>query len=91
MTDFPYDNEVLLPFRVRENTGKIKVLEDWRREVDVERATQTEQLSTMSDAVVNLSDKVDGLSKVLIGFALSIAGSSIVFALTILAATGKIP
>ena len=91
MTDFSYENEALLPFRVRENTKKIETLEGWRREVDSERATQTEQISTMSDAVVNLNDKVEGLSKILIGFALSIAGSSVVFALTILAATGRIP
>lgn len=91
MTDFPYENEALLSFRVRENTGKIKALEEWRSEVDIERSAQTQQISTMSDAVVNLNDKVEGLSKILIGFALSIAGSSVVFALTILAATGKIP
>lgn len=91
MTDFPYENEALIPFRVRENTKKIETLEDWRREVDTERATQTEQISTMSDAVVNMNDRVDGLAKILIGFAFSIAGSSVVFALSILVATGKLP
>lgn len=91
MTDFPYENEALLPFRVKQNTEKISKLEEWRSEVDQERATRAEQMTTMSDAVFNLSDKVDGLGKILIGFAFSIAGSSIVFALAILAATGKIP
>lgn len=90
MAEIPYDEAAVLPFRVRENTRKIGALEEWRREVDKERATQTEQISTMSEAVVNMNERVDGLAKILVGFAFSIAGSSIVFALTILAATGKL-
>lgn len=91
MTDFPYDEGAALPFRVRENTRKITELEEWRREVDTERATQAQQITTMSSAVVTMNEKVEGLSRILIGFALSIAGSSIVFALSILVATGKLP
>lgn len=91
MTDFPYEEAAAIPFRVRENSRRIESLERWRREVDTVRATQTEQIAAMSEAVVSLSARVDGLAKILIGFAFSIAASSVIFALSILVATGKLP
>lgn len=90
MTDFPYDNEVLLPFRVRENSKKIERLEAWRAEVDTSRAAEKVQAENMAEAMAALTDTVNGLRRALIGFALTIAASAIVFALTVLSATGKI-
>lgn len=90
MTDFPYDNEALLPFRVRENSKKIERLEAWRAEVDTSRAAEKVQAENMAEAMAALTDTVNGLRRALIGFALTIAASAIVFALTVLSATGKI-
>lgn len=88
MTDFPYEEPI--PFRVRENTKQIGELQEWRREVDTERATRSEQITTLIVGQKAQNEKLDGLVKVLIGFAFSIALASVVFALSILAATGKI-
>lgn len=60
--------------------------ENWRREVDDDR----NDLKYLIEAQKALAITVDGLRKVLIGFAFTIAGSAIVFALSVLIATGKI-
>lgn len=78
------------PFRLRQVERGVDELKTWRGKVDTTMATREEQQRQLVEKVDELSTAVDSLRKVIIGFALSIAGSSIVFALSVLIATGKI-
>lgn len=68
----------------------VKDVEVWRRTVDEERSTTKEQIKYMRGDISDLTSGFNGLRKALIGFALTIAVSCLVFALSILAATGKL-
>lgn len=60
--------------------------ESWRRHVDQDRR----DLEYLRKDFVELTDAVNGLRKMLITFSLSVAGSAIVFALSVLVSTGKL-
>lgn len=62
----------------------------WRREVDRGAILQEERQKTTDERLDALQKSVDGLRRVILGFAISIAGSSVVFALSVLISTGKI-
>lgn len=89
MTDFPYEGG-LIPFRVGELEKRMDALQTWRRDVDRSDAEQKKELEYMGVAVLTLTEEVRNLRRVILGFAFTLAGSAIVFALTVLAATGKI-
>lgn len=59
--------------------------------MDAGDVKQKEQLTYMATAISNLGDEVKSLRRVIVGFALTIAGSAVVFAFAILASTGKLP
>lgn len=61
--------------------------EQWRRAVDQDRR----DLEYLRTDVAELTKAFNSLRRMLLTFALSIAGSSIVFALSILIATHRIP
>lgn len=60
--------------------------EEWRRKVDSDRVN----LHHLVESVKTLQASVEGLRKTIVGFALSIAASAVVFSLTVLAATGRL-
>lgn len=76
----------LTEYRIKELQGWRAEQEKWRREVDADRR---DFVNAIED-VRMLSNAVNGLRRTILAFALSIAGSATVFALTVLAATGKI-
>lgn len=80
----------VLRWRVGKNEERITKLDDWRRDVDYERASNKEIITQTSKDVVTLTAAFDSLRKTLIQFAFTIAISAIIFALGILAATGKL-
>lgn len=84
----------VLDWRIRqvESTQKDNLRDygEWRREVDDERATTREQMKYMRSDIQALTSGFNGLRKTLIGFAMTIAASALVFALSVLAATGKL-
>ncbi len=87
----PYEESPnAIAYRLRQQEALVKELSEWRRDVDKARAAEQVMIENMAEAMQTLAATVDGLRKTLIGFALSIAGSSIVFAFTILVATGKL-
>lgn len=90
LTDPEGGNGRLLKYRVDQHGKRIDRLEDWRTTVDEDRTTVKGELKNIHTDVSALSESVDGIRKVLIAFALTIAGSSVVFALSTLVATGKL-
>lgn len=60
--------------------------EKWRREVDDDRRDLTHLIETVD----NLAKSFNDLRKTLVAFAFTIAGSAVVFSLSVLIATGKI-
>ena len=82
--------ESVFAYKLRELTRNVRDLLAWRREVDTERALLKQDAQTLGDRIDGLEKAVDALRKVLLGFAFTVAGSAIVFALTVLIATGKI-
>lgn len=84
------DGNSTIPFRVRTLEKVIERLQDWRGVVDTERSVQAERLTTLDQRLDNLTRAVESLRRVILGFALSIAGSAVVFAFSVLIATGKV-
>lgn len=86
MSDVELDGSAAFPFRLR-LLEKAKEANDlWRRDVDDDRR----DLKQIREEVATLSTAVDNLRKTLLKFAFTIAGSAVVFALTVLISTGKI-
>lgn len=79
-----------LPYRLRRAEEAVERLVSWRGRVDTTMAKREEQYKNMEEKVDGLVRTVDSLRKDILGFALSIAGSAIVFSLSVLIATGKI-
>jgi hypothetical protein len=83
-------NGGVMRYQVKQNSVRLDRLEDWRTRVDEDRTMVRGELKNLHDDIVKLNAAVEGTRRVLIGFAFSIAGSTIVFALSILLATGKL-
>lgn len=83
-------NGGVMAYRVRELAETVRELLKWRREVDIERERLRNTAHTLEERIESLQMSMDSLRRVLIGFAFTVAGSAIVFALTVLIATGKI-
>lgn len=73
-------------WRLQELEGFRAQFGNWQREVDDDRS----DLRHLQDEVKGLNRAVDSLRRTILGFALSVAGSAIVFSLSILVATGKL-
>jgi hypothetical protein len=80
----------LLAYKLRENTRRLGVVEDWRRDVDIDRNTFRGKIDGLSEDVQTMGNEVKSLRRALLSFALSVAGSAIIFALTVLIATGRL-
>lgn len=83
-------NGRLLRFRVQQNSERLGKIEDWRTRVDEDRTAVKGELQSLHRDLATVGNAVEGMRRVLIGFALTIAGSSVVFAFSVLLATGKL-
>ena len=81
----------VLAFRVNQNSAEIAVLKDWRDETAEKLAARDVSIDTISTELHALREDVGGIRKLLISLALSIAGSSVMLAISILVATGHKP
>lgn len=92
MSDYTADSpdRNVLIYRVSELARTVRDLTTWRREVDVERERIRNASTALEERVAELQQSVDSLRRTLLGFAFTIAGSAIVFSLSVLIATGKI-
>jgi len=79
-------NPGLLPYRLGQLESFRRDVEEWRRDVDDDRRS----LEYLGKQMTALQGSVDSLRKTLLAFAFTVAGSAIVFALSVLIATGKI-
>lgn len=89
-TPEPGNGAAVLAYRVRDLARTVAELVNWRRDVDKERALLAQDARSLGERIDGLEKAVDSLRKVLLGFAFTVAGSAIVFAFTVLVATGKI-
>lgn len=80
----------VLAYRVKKAQEAVAKLEEWRREVDQARAKEEAEALSLAKEVQQLSVAVDAMRSTLTKFALTIAGSAIVFSLSVLVATGKL-
>jgi hypothetical protein len=65
-------------------------LERWKGEVDRELGVREEQMKQLGADMAATKAIAEGVRKVLIQFAFTLAGSAVVFAFSVLLATGKI-
>jgi hypothetical protein len=65
-------------------------LDEWRSQVDQQRAIQGEQMRNQSIVIGELSTEVKGLRRTLMTLAISIASSAVIFAVSVLVATGRV-
>ena len=77
----------LLRYEVNELKDFRRETEQWRRSVDQDRRDLAYLRAEMDD----LTKAFNSLRRMLLTFALSIAGSAVVFALSVLIATHRIP
>ena len=90
MTTYDETGASAIPFRLRQVEDAVRDFRTWRGTVDTDRATQGQSIKSLDVRMVDLTKAVDSLRKVILGFALSVAGSAVVFALSVLIATGKL-
>lgn len=86
-------NIVLIAERQRGLARTVGDLLKWRNGrdgMDSWRAVTDDRMKSLETKIDHLSEAVESLRRVILAFALSIAGSAIVFALSVLIATGKI-
>lgn len=81
----------VLADRVRGLSRSMGDLMKWRGEVDVERERLRGDATNLAMEMKDLKKAVDTLRKTILGFALTVAGAAIVFALTVLSSSGKLP
>ena len=84
------DPLALLRYRVDQLRQDVDRTDRWREATAQRNAAREVEYATLKDDVAALRDDVRGLRRVLIGLTCSIAGSAIIFGLTVLAATGKL-
>ncbi len=78
--------ETVIRYEVDELKKWRDSMDGWRRHVDSDRR----DLEFLRKDVTDLTEAVNGLRKMLLTFSFSVAGSAVVFALSVLIATGKI-
>jgi hypothetical protein len=86
-------NIVLLAERQRGLARSVGDLLKWRNGrdgMDAWRAVTDDRIEGLEGKIVALTKAVDALRRTILGFALTIAGSCVVFSLSVLIATGKI-
>jgi hypothetical protein len=79
-------NPGLLPYRIGQLESFRRDVESWRLQVDKDR----NDLEYLAREVAQLKESFDSLRKTLLAFAFTLAGSAVVFALSVMVATGKI-
>ena len=90
MTDSAYENVGLLRWKVSNNTTRLDRIEDWRRTIDSESATVKERLRALERAVREVDDDLKSLRRMIFAGFASTTSAFLIFALTVLAGTGKI-
>lgn len=91
MADIPYDDSPnIIAYRVRQLAKTAADLITWQKDVDKTLDEHESNLINIGSAFKELKDEVKGMRTALLGLALSIAGSSVIFALTVLTAVGKL-
>jgi hypothetical protein len=80
----------LIGFRLDQLERKVDANTKWREETAASLAGRNVQFDTLKDEVSALRSDVKSLRQVLLGLSITIAGSSVVFGLSVLLATGKI-
>lgn len=92
------DGNGVLRYQVEQQGRRLDALEEWRRAMDTEVTTLKANVFRIRDDVHDittkdvpaLSNKLDGVHRRLSQFAFTVAGSTLVFALSVLVATGKL-
>lgn len=94
--DDAYENVPSFDILVERQRGLARSVGDllkWRNGrdgMDAWRAVTDDRIEGLEGKIVALTKAVDALRRTILGFALTIAGSCVVFSLSVLIATGKI-
>lgn len=80
----------VLAYQVSQMALQIESTTKWRGDVSTKLAARDVEYTNLSAEVAALREDVRSLRKTLVGLAITIAGSSVIFGLSILAATGKV-
>ncbi len=81
---------ILFDYQLREHAEELKSLRTWRNSTDIKIQALDGTVRQLSRDVSQLSEAVSSLRRTVMAFAFTVAGSSVVFAFSILAATGRI-
>lgn len=93
MSDIPYNAPLsteVTSILVRQHEGALQNLRQWRSNTDMKIVGIEAKIDALHQDMVHLNESVDKLSKRVGWFVMSIAGGSLTFAFSILAATGRI-
>jgi hypothetical protein len=90
MGEGTYENGGLLRYRVNRNSDRLDAFEKWKSEVDIERATVKQQLTGIREDVHDIAGEVKGFRRMAFAVLISCSTAIVVFALNILAGTGRI-
>lgn len=90
MSSTPDRPLAVIDWQTRDHAEQLKSIRHWRGNTDIKIQAVDDKIGRLGDDLRELSGTVAGLRRTLMTFAFTIAGSSVVFALSILAATGRI-
>lgn len=86
----PSDNPGVFDWRLKRLESLQNELHEWKEKVDEERVSVRGRVATVERDIDRAVRGLDALRKVLIAFAVTVASSSVIFAVSILAATGRL-
>lgn len=86
---YPERPLAVIDWQVREHSEQLKSLRHWRGNTDMKLISVEDKIDRIAEEVRELGETVGSLRKTLMAFSFTVAGSSMVFALSVLAATGK--
>ncbi len=80
----------VLGYQVRTHEDALKSLRHWRGNTDVKMQALDGKLDQVSRDVAALGEAVVSLRRTVMAFSFTVAGSAVVFAFSVLAATGRV-
>jgi hypothetical protein len=84
------DKDGVLVYRLGQVEDDVKDVLTWRRDVDTDRTAMREQIRVNTELLARTSDQIESVKRTLVGFAITIAASAIIFSFSILVSSGKI-
>jgi hypothetical protein len=90
VSDIPADRASVFDWRLKQQEEATKSLRHWRGNTDMKLVAQEGKLEQLHEDVKDVGRQVAGIRRLLIGLMSSITVAVVIFALSLLTATGRL-